>query len=211
MNPGKVGIYVCGPTVYNYIHVGNARPMIVFDTLRRFLIHLGYQVTYVSNYTDIDDKMIRRAAEEHTTVAQIAEKYIAEYETDSKALNVLPPDVKPRATRHIPEIIALIQKLFANGLAYAAGGDVYFDTQAYRAHYGQLIGQDLDDLESGARGGGRRQAPSHGFRALEGREARRARVGFALGRGRPGWHVECSAMSMKYLGETFDIHAVGST
>ncbi len=209
--PGKVGIYACGPTVYNYIHIGNARPLIVFDVLRRFLIHLGYDVKYVQNFTDIDDKMIRRAREENTTVDAVAEHYIGEYWTDAGALHVEKADVHPRATKHIGEIIALIKKLEAKGLAYPAGeGDVYFDTQAYRKNYGKLIGQDLDDLESGAR--------------IEVDEIKRHPMDFALwkgqkpgepawkspwGMGRPGWHIECSAMSMKYLGETFDLHCGG--
>ena len=209
--PGKVGIYACGPTVYNFFHIGNARPLIVFDVLRRFLTHLGYEVKYVQNFTDIDDKMIRRANEEGTTVDAVAEKYIGEYWTDANALGVLPADVHPRATKHIGEIIALIKKLEAKGLAYPAGnGDVYFDTQAYRANYGKLIGQNLDDLESGAR--------------VEVDEIKRHPMDFALwkgqkpgepawkspwGMGRPGWHIECSAMSMKYLGETFDMHCGG--
>ncbi|NLF28469.1 MAG: cysteine--tRNA ligase [Clostridiales bacterium] len=207
---GKVGIYACGPTVYNYFHIGNARPFILFDTLRRFLKHIGYDVTYVQNFTDIDDKLIRRANEEGTTVDQIAEKYIAEYFKDAQALGVQAADVHPRATKHIGEIIAIIKKLEAKGLAYAVGGDVYFDTQAYRANYGKLIGQNLDDLESGAR--------------VEGGEVKRHPMDFALwkaqkpgepfwkspwGEGRPGWHIECSAMSMKYLGDTFDIHCGG--
>lgn len=209
--PGKVGIYACGPTVYNYFHIGNARPLIVFDVLRRFLVHLGYDVKYVQNFTDIDNKMIRRANEEGTTVEAVAEKFIAEYWKDADALGVMHADVHPRATKHIGEIIALIQKLEAKELAYPAGdGDVYFDTQAYRKNYGKLIGQDLDDLESGAR--------------IEVDEIKRHPMDFALwkgqkpgepawkspwGMGRPGWHIECSAMSMKYLGETFDIHCGG--
>ena len=152
VHEGKVGIYACGPTVYNFFHIGNARPFVIFDTLRRFLVHLGYDVKFVQNFTDIDDKMIRRANEENTTVEAIAEKYIEEYFKDAAALGVKPADVHPRATKHIGEIIGLIKKLEAKGLAYAVdNGDVYFDTQAYRSNYGKLIGQDLDDLESGAR------------------------------------------------------------
>ncbi|NLD59224.1 MAG: cysteine--tRNA ligase [Clostridiales bacterium] len=207
---GKVGIYACGPTVYNYFHIGNARPFILFDTLRRFLKHIGYDVTFVQNFTDIDDRMIKSANEQGTTVDAIAEKYIAEYFKDAQALGVLEADVHPRATKHIGEIIAIIKKLEAKGLAYAVDGDVYFDTQAYRANYGKLIGQNLDDLESGAR--------------VEVGEVKRHPMDFALwkaqkpgepfwkspwGEGRPGWHIECSAMSMKYLGDTFDIHCGG--
>ena len=210
VHEGKVGIYACGPTVYNYFHIGNARPFIIFDTLRRFLTHIGYEVKFVQNFTDIDDKMIRRANEEGTTVEAVAEKYIAEYFKDAEALGVMKADVHPRATKHIGEIIALIKKLQSKGLAYEVNGDVYFDTQAYRANYGRLCGQNLDDLESGAR--------------VEIGEAKRHPMDFALwkaqkpgepawkslwGMGRPGWHIECSAMSMKYLGETFDIHCGG--
>ena len=211
LHEGKVGIYACGPTVYNYFHLDNARPFIIFDTLRRFMEHLGYDVTFVQNFTDIDDKMIRRANEEGTTVDAIAERYIAEYFKDAEALGVGKATVHPRATKHIGEIIKLIKQLENKGLAYAVeNGDVYFDTQAYRSSYGKLIGQNLDDLESGAR--------------IEVDEIKRHPMDFALwkgqkpgepawkspwGMGRPGWHIECSAMSMKYLGETFDIHCGG--
>ena len=211
VHEGKVGIYACGPTVYNYFHIGNARPFIIFDTLRRFLEHLGYDVTFVQNFTDIDDKMIKRANEEGTTVEAIAEKYISEYFKDAEAIGVKKADVHPRATRHIGEIIGLIKKLENKGLAYRVeNGDVYFDTQAWRSNYGRLIGQDLDDLESGAR--------------VDVGDLKRHPMDFALWKakkpgepfwkspwseGRPGWHIECSAMSMKYLGETFDIHCGG--
>ena len=152
LEPGKVKMYACGPTVYNYFHIGNARPFVVFDTLRRYLEHRGYEVTFVQNFTDIDDKMIRRANEEGVSVRELAERFIAAYYEDAAALGVRPATVHPRATDHIAEIIALIQKLEANGLAYATGnGDVYFDTQKYRNAYGKLSGQNLDDLESGAR------------------------------------------------------------
>ena len=137
VHEGQVGIYACGPTVYNYFHIGNARPFIIFDTLRRFLKHLGYKVTFVQNFTDIDDKMIRRANEEGTTVEAIANRYIEEYFKDADALGVQRADVHPRATKHIGEIIALIKKLEKNGLAYATdNGDVYFNTQAWRSNYG---------------------------------------------------------------------------
>ena len=152
LEPGKVKMYVCGPTVYNYFHIGNARPFVVFDTLRRYLEHRGYEVTFVQNFTDIDDKMIRRANEEGITVKELAERYIAAYFEDAKLLGVRPATVHPRATEHIPEIIALIQRLEEKGLAYRTdNGDVYFDTQKYRNQYGKLSGQNLDDLESGAR------------------------------------------------------------
>ncbi|MDR0928669.1 MAG: cysteine--tRNA ligase [Oscillospiraceae bacterium] len=210
LNPGKVGIYACGPTVYDYFHVGNARMFVVFDTLRRYFEHREYDVTLVQNFTDIDDKMIRRANEEGITVPELADRFIAAYFEDAGALGIRPATVHPKATEHIPEIIAIIEKLEAKGLAYAAHGDVYFDTQAYREHYGRLSGQNLEDLESGAR--------------VDVDENKRHPMDFALwkaqkpgepawespwGMGRPGWHIECSAMSMKYLGETIDIHGGG--
>ena len=210
ITPGKVTIYACGPTVYNYIHIGNARPAIVFDTLRRYLEHKGYDVTFVQNFTDIDDKMIRRANEEGTTVKELGERFIKEYYTDADALGIERATVNPKATEHIPEIINLIQKLEAKGLAYACdNGDVYYNTQAF-ASYGKLCGQNLDDLEAGAR--------------IDTDPNKRHPMDFALwkaqkpgepawdspwGKGRPGWHIECSAMSMKYLGETIDIHCGG--
>ena len=211
VHEGKVGIYACGPTVYNFFHIGNARPFVIFDTLRRFLTHLGYDVKFVQNFTDIDDKMIRRANEENTTVEAIADKYIEEYFKDAAALGVKPADVHPRATKHIGEIIGLIKKLEAKGLAYAVdNGDVYFDTQAYRSNYGKLIGQDLDDLESGARieVGDIKRHPMD-FALWKGQKPGEPAWKSPWGMGRPGWHIECSAMSMKYLGETFDIHCGG--
>ena len=211
VHEGKVGIYACGPTVYNFFHIGNARPFVIFDTLRRFLTHLGYDVKFVQNFTDIDDKMIRRANEEGTTVEAIADKYIEEYFKDAAALGVKPADVHPRATKHIGEIIGLIKKLEAKGLAYATdNGDVYFDTQAYRSNYGKLIGQDLDDLESGARieVGDIKRHPMD-FALWKGQKPGEPAWKSPWGMGRPGWHIECSAMSMKYLGETFDIHCGG--
>ncbi|MDL2206212.1 cysteine--tRNA ligase [Eubacteriales bacterium OttesenSCG-928-N13] len=206
---GHVGIYACGPTVYNYFHIGNARPFIMFDVLRRFLLHKGYDVTFVQNFTDIDDKLINKANAENTTVPEIAERFIKEYFTDAEALGVMKADVHPRATEHIGEIIKLIKKLESNGLAYAVNGDVYYNTQGF-ADYGHLSGQNLEDREAGAR--------------INVDEQKRNPMDFALwkaqkpgepawkspwGMGRPGWHIECSAMSMKYLGETFDIHCGG--
>ncbi len=151
IEPGKVRIYCCGPTVYNYFHIGNARPFIVFDTLRRYLEHKGYEVKYVQNFTDIDDKMIRRANEEGITVKELGDRFIKEYYTDADALGIERATVNPRATEHIPDIIALIEKLIDKGLAYACdNGDVYYNTQAFPG-YGKLCGQNLEDLESGAR------------------------------------------------------------
>lgn len=208
--PGRISMYACGPTVYNYFHIGNARPFIVFDTLRRYLEYRGYQVTFVQNFTDIDDKMIRRANEEGTTVAELGERFIAEYYKDADALGVERASANPRATQHIGEIIALVQKLIDSGHAYAAdNGDVYFAVRSFPG-YGKLSGQNIDDLENGAR--------------VDPTEQKRDPLDFALwkgekpgepswdspwGRGRPGWHIECSAMSMAILGESFDIHAGG--
>jgi len=207
---GKVRIYACGPTVYNYFHIGNARPFIVFDTLRRYLEHKGYEVKFVQNFTDIDDKMIRRANEEGITVKELGERFIAEYYKDADALGIERATVNPKATEHIPEIIDIIRKLEEKGLAYAVdNGDVYYNTKGF-AGYGKLCGQCMDDLESGAR--------------IEVDTIKRHPMDFALwkaqkpgepawespwGMGRPGWHIECSAMSMKYLGETIDIHCGG--
>ena len=209
IHEGKVGIYACGPTVYNFFHIGNARPFIVFDVLRRYFEYKGYEVTFVQNFTDIDDKMIRRANEEGTTVADIAERYIKEYFVDAKALGVRPATVHPRATEHMAQIIAMIQKLMDNGLAYESRGDVYYRVKAFPS-YGCLCGQNLEDLESGAR--------------VSVDELKEDPLDFALwkaqkpgepawespwGMGRPGWHIECSAMSTTYLGDTFDIHCGG--
>ena len=210
LEEGKVRIYACGPTVYNYFHIGNARPFIVFDTLRRYLEHKGYEVKFVQNFTDIDDKMIRRANEEGITVKELGERFIAEYYKDADALGIERATVNPKATEHIPEIIEIIRKLEEKGLAYAVdNGDVYYNTKGF-AGYGKLCGQCMDDLESGAR--------------IEVDSIKRNPMDFALwkaqkpgepawespwGMGRPGWHIECSAMSMKYLGETIDIHCGG--
>ena len=210
IEPGKVGIYCCGPTTYNFIHLGNARPLVVFDTIRRYFLWRGMDVRYVQNFTDVDDKIIKRGHEEHMAPEAVAEKYIAAYFEDAKALNVLPADVHPRVTEHIPEIIALIEKIIANGHAYAAGGDVYFDVLSF-PRYGELSGRAVEDLKAGAR--------------VDPTEHKRNPLDFALwkaakpgepawdspwGKGRPGWHIECSAMSRKYLGDTFDIHGGGA-
>jgi len=205
----KANIYVCGPTVYNFIHVGNARPLIVFDILRRYLDYAGYDVTFVQNYTDIDDKMIIRANKEGKTVKELAETFIGEFEKDAKGLNVLPADVKPKATEHIGEIIKIIKKLEEKGYAYKSDDGVYFNTQVYEG-YGKLSGRNLEDMQAGAR--------------IKVNESKKNPMDFALwklekpnepswgspwGKGRPGWHIECSAMSMKYLGDTVDIHGGG--
>ena len=207
--PGKASIYACGPTVYDFFHIGNARPFIVFDVLRRYLEHRGYEVKFVQNFTDIDDKMIRRANQEGITVKELGDRFIAEYYRDAGALGIRPATVHPRATEHIGEIIKLVKTLVQKGYAYEVNGDVYFDVKKDAA-YGKLSGQNMEDLEAGAR--------------IDVDEVKHNPADFALwkaqkpgepawpspwGMGRPGWHIECSAMSMKYLGETFDIHCGG--
>ena len=209
LEEGKVKMYACGPTVYNYFHIGNARPFIIFDTLRRYFEFLGYDVTFVQNFTDIDDKMINRAKEEGISVKELADRFIKEYYTDADALGIERATVNPRATENIDAIIQLVQQLIDKGYAYESHGDVYFSVESDSA-YGKLSGQPLENLEAGAR--------------IESGEEKRHPMDFALwkaqkpgepawespwGMGRPGWHIECSAMSMKYLGETFDIHGGG--
>ena len=210
VNNGKIGMYVCGPTVYNYIHIGNARPFIVFDVVRRYLKFKGYNVTYVQNLTDIDDKMINKANQMGITVKEVAERFITEYFKDADALGIERADVHPRATEHIKEIIELIKKLEEKGYAYNIDGDVYYDISKFKP-YGKLSHQKIEELQSGAR--------------IEINEKKKNPLDFTLwkaykqgepfwespwGKGRPGWHIECSAMSMKYLGETLDIHAGGA-
>ena len=206
---GKVTMYSCGPTVYNYIHVGNARPIIMFDVLRRYLEYRGYEVTFVQNFTDVDDKIIKKANEEGVSSTDIAEKYIAEYWNDVKALGVREATVHPKATENIPQIIELVQTLIDKGYAYEVNGDVYYRTARFKG-YGKLSHQNLDDLMSGAR--------------VEVNDVKENPMDFALwkaakpgepawespwGMGRPGWHIECSAMSNRYLGNTIDIHTGG--
>jgi len=212
LHEGKVGIYACGPTVYNYFHIGNARPFITFDVLRRQLEREGYEVTFVQNFTDIDDKMIRRANEEGITVQELAERFIAEYYKDAQALGIRPATVHPKATEHIPEIIALIEKLIANGHAYATpSGDVYYRVSAFPG-YGKLSGQSVEDREMGASDRldveTDKEAPAD-FTLWKAQKPGEPAWKSPWGMGRPGWHIECSAMSMKYLGETFDIHCGG--
>ena len=212
IHEGKVGIYACGPTVYNYFHIGNARPFITFDVLRRQLEREGYEVTFVQNFTDIDDKMIRRANEEGITVKELADRFINEYYTDAKALGIRPATVHPKATEHIPEIIALISKLIENGHAYAApSGDVYYRVSAFPG-YGKLSGQNADDRETGASErlnvDTDKESPED-FALWKAQKPGEPAWDSPWGKGRPGWHIECSAMSMKYLGETFDIHCGG--
>ena len=212
IHEGKVGIYACGPTVYNYFHLGNARPFITFDVLRRQLEREGYDVTFVQNFTDIDDKMIRRANEEGITVRELADRFIAEYYKDAQALGIRPATVHPKATDHIPEIISLITRLIENGHAYASpSGDVYYRVSAFPG-YGKLSGQNLEERESGASERLNvetdKEAPED-FALWKAQKPGEPAWESPWGMGRPGWHIECSAMSMKYLGETFDIHCGG--
>ncbi len=209
LKEGKVGIYACGPTVYNYIHIGNARPMIMFDVLRRYLEWRGYEVAFVQNFTDIDDKMINRAKEEGITVKELGERFIEEYFKDAEALGVRKATVHPKATSHIQQIIDLVSRLMERGLAYQSADGVYFDTQAFRG-YGKLSGQNLEDLESGARiqVDENKRHPMD-FAVWKARKEGEPYWDSPFGQGRPGWHIECSAMSMQYLGETIDIHCGG--
>lgn len=210
LKEGKVGIYCCGPTVYDYFHIGNARPFIMFDVFRRYLESQGFEVTFVQNFTDVDDKMIDRANREGITVKELGERFIGEYFKDAGALGVRPATVHPRATEHMPQMIRLIEGLIENGIAYEKEGNVYFHTPAF-PEYGKLSGQNLEDLDSGAR--------------ISVDDEKKNPLDFALwkaekpgepswdspwGKGRPGWHIECSAMSMEYLGQHFDIHCGGA-
>ena len=209
ITPGEVKMYACGPTVYNYFHIGNARVFVVFDTLRNFFEYRGYKVKFVQNFTDIDDKIINAANREGVPAKDYAERFIAEYYTDAKGLGVRPASVHPRATEHIDVIIDIVKTLVDKGFAYESNGDVYFSTKKFSG-YGKLSHQPLEELEAGAR--------------IEVTDVKRDPMDFALwkaakegepffespwGKGRPGWHIECSAMCRKHLGETIDIHAGG--
>ena len=206
---GEARIYACGPTVYNFLHVGNARPMVLFDTLRNFLEYRGYKVTFVQNFTDIDDKMINRARDEKTTVADIAEKYIAEYITDARGLNVREATIHPRATENIGEILGLISALVNKGYAYPANGDVYFRARKF-SEYGKLSHQPLEDLEAGARiDVNETKEDPMDFALWKGAKPGEPHWSSPWGEGRPGWHIECSAMARKFLGVTIDIHCGG--
>ena len=211
IEPGKVRMYCCGPTVYNYIHVGNARPIIMFDVFRRYLEYRGYDVTFVQNFTDVDDKIIKRANEEGISSAEVAEKYIKEYFVDAQALGVRPATIHPKATENIQQIIDIVSTLIEKGYAYAApNGDVYYRTLKFK-DYGKLSHQPIEDLQAGAR--------------IDVNDVKEDPLDFALwksakpgepywespwGHGRPGWHIECSAMSNRYLGKTIDIHCGGA-
>ncbi|OXC26985.1 cysteine--tRNA ligase [Lactobacillus crispatus] len=212
--PGHISMYVCGPTVYNYIHIGNARSAIAFDTIRRYFEYKGYGVKYVSNFTDVDDKMINEARAEKTTVPKLAEKFINAFLADTTALNIEPATLHPRATHEINDIITFVKSLIDNGYAYEVDGDVYYRAKKFK-HYGQLSDQNIEQLEEGA---------SEHINDTE-QSRKEDPIDFALwkaqkepdeiawdspwGKGRPGWHIECSVMSTKYLGDTIDIHGGG--
>ncbi len=210
--PGKVSIYVCGPTVYDFIHIGNARPMLVFDTLRRYLEHKGYEVNYVSNFTDVDDKIINKSIEEGIPAQEVAERYIKECKQDMEHMNVRPATTHPRATQEIDGMIAMISDLIEKGYAYEKNGTVYFRTRKFK-EYGKLSHKNLDDLRSGSRS-----------LLVTGEDEKEDPLDFVLWKpkkdgepywespwsdGRPGWHIECSVMAKRYLGDTIDIHAGG--
>ncbi|MBR1598901.1 MAG: cysteine--tRNA ligase [Lachnospiraceae bacterium] len=216
INEGKVGIYVCGPTVYDYIHIGNARPMIVFDTLRRYLLYKGYDVNYVSNFTDVDDKIIKRALEEGVPASEISERFIKEVKKDMKDLNVMEATTHPKATEEIPDMIDMIKVLIEKDHAYEVNGTVYFRTRSF-PEYGKLSKKNIDDLEAGHRD------EKHALK-VDGADEKEDFLDFVLwkpkkegepswpspwGDGRPGWHLECSVMSKKYIGDIIDIHAGG--
>ena len=211
--PGVVNMYVCGPTVYNYIHIGNARSAIAFDTVRRYLEFKGYKVNYVSNFTDVDDKMIKAAHEQGITVPQLADKYIQAFMEDTKAINIEPATMHPRATENIPEIIKFIQGVIDKGYAYEKDGDVYYRARKFK-DYGQLSGQSIDDLEVGASEHvsadevNKKEDPMD-FALWKAAKPGEINWDSPWGKGRPGWHIECSVMSTKYLGKTIDIHGGG--
>jgi cysteinyl-tRNA synthetase len=207
--PGEARMYVCGVTVYDLSHIGHARSALSFDIIRRYLAFKGFKVTFVKNFTDVDDRIIRRANEEGVEATVISERYIAEYRADMASLGIKAPDVEPKATEHVPQMLELIERLLKRGIAYVLEGDVYFEVRRFST-YGKLSGKNLDELEAGAR--------------VDVDERKRDPLDFALwkaakpgepswqspwGPGRPGWHIECSAMAMQYLGETFDVHGGG--
>lgn len=209
LQEGKVSMYVCGPTVYNYFHIGNGRTFIVFDTIRRYMEYRGYEVNFVQNFTDIDDKMIKRANEENTNIKEIGDKYISEYYKDADGLNIKRATTNPRATEYINEIIDFVSGLIEKGFAYEVNGDVYFRTKKFDG-YGQLIGQNLDDLQAGARiNVDERKEDPMDFAIWKAQKPGEPAWDCPWGKGRPGWHIECSCMAKNLLGDTIDIHAGG--
>ena len=208
-NPDEVKIYACGPTVYNYIHIGNARPLCVFDVLRRYLEYRGYNVKFVQNFTDVDDKIIKRANEEGITFEEVSKKYIEEFWTDANGLNFKKASVHPKATENIDEIINIIKTLEEKGYAYAVDGDVYFRTLKFK-EYGKLSHQPIEDLQSGARIAiGEKKENPLDFALWKAAKEGEPYWDSLWGKGRPGWHIECSAMNKRFLGDTIDIHCGG--
>ena len=208
-NPDEVKIYACGPTVYNYIHIGNARPLCVFDVLRRYLEYRGYNVKFVQNFTDVDDKIIKRANEEGITFEEVSKKYIEEFWTDANGLNFKKASVHPKATENIDEIINIIKTLEEKGYAYAVDGDVYFRTLKFK-EYGKLSHQPIEDLQSGARIAiGEKKENPLDFALWKAAKEGEPYWDSPWGKGRPGWHIECSAMNKRFLGDTIDIHCGG--
>ena len=207
---GKVKMYVCGPTVYNFFHIGNGRTFIVFDTIRRYFEYRGYEVEFVQDFTDIDDKMIKRANEENTTVKEVGDKYIKEYYEDADNLNIERATVNPRATEYITQIIDFVKGLVDKGFAYEVDGDVYFSTKKF-GDYGKLSGQNIEDLQSGARISiDERKKDPMDFAIWKAQKPGEPAWKSPWGMGRPGWHIECSCMAKNILGDTIDIHAGGS-
>ena len=209
VHEGKVGMYVCGPTVYNYIHIGNARPMIVFDTVRRYFEYKGYDVNYVSNFTDVDDKIIKKANEEGVPASEISERFIAECKKDMEGLNIEPATHNPKATEEIDGMIAMISTLIEKGYAYEKNGTVYFRTRKFK-NYGQLSKKNLDDMRAGIRiAVSDEKEDAMDFVLWKPKKEGEPAWVSPWGEGRPGWHIECSEMSKKYIGDTIDIHAGG--
>jgi cysteinyl-tRNA synthetase len=209
LRAGEARIYVCGVTVYDLSHIGHARSAIVFDVVNRYLRFKGLRVTFVKNFTDVDDKIIKRANDEGLPATGVSERYIAEYRADMASIGVLPPDIEPKATEHIPEMVALIERLIKHGVAYVVDGDVYFEVRRFPA-YGALSGKNIEDLEAGARVDvdDRKRDPLD-FALWKGAKPGEPSWPSPWGPGRPGWHIECSAMAMRYLGESFDLHGGG--
>lgn len=206
----EVKMYVCGPTVYNFFHIGNARTFVVFDTIRRYLEYRGYKVRFIQNFTDIDDKMIKRAKEDNITVKELGDKFIEEYYKDADSLNIERATVNPRATEYINEIIDFVKELIDRGYAYEVDGDVYFHTKKFK-DYGKLSGQNLEDLQAGARiSVDERKKDPMDFAVWKSQKPGEPAWKSPWGMGRPGWHIECSCMAYNLLGETIDIHAGGS-
>ena len=209
ITPGEIKMYVCGPTVYNFFHIGNGRTFIVFDTVRRYFEYRGYDVKYVQNFTDIDDKMIKKANEENTTVKEVGDKYIKEYYQDADNLNIERATVNPRATEYIDQIIEFVKELIDKGYAYEVDGDVYFSTKKFEG-YGKLSGQNLEDLQAGARiNVDERKKDPMDFAIWKAEKPGEPSWNCPWGKGRPGWHIECSCMAKNILGDTIDIHAGG--